>query len=161
MEFSGPNGEVVMELTTKATLDDGARMVLGSLAQFDTSKTELLEINFTGHPSSYSPYDTLLPMNGLHTLQLHQCTSPDIFIRALDPSKCLSGVVVCPKLEKLDMRNKAAVDIKDVIGMAAARESRGATLNFLRIIHRWGGSTSAQSDVLELKKHVFRLEWRQ
>ena len=161
IEFSGPNGEVIMELITEAALDDGARVALRSLAQFDTSKTESLEINFTGHPSSYPPYYTLLPMKGLRILQLHQCASPDIFIHALDPSKCPSGVVACPKLEKLDIRNKTTVDIKDVIGMAAARESRGAALNFLRIIHRWGGSTCTQSDVLELEKHVFRLEWRQ
>jgi len=161
MEFRGPNGEVIMELGNETTPDDGTRLVLGSLALFDTSETKQLEIDPTGHPSSYPPHHTLLLMKNLHTLKLHRCGSPHIFIHALDPSKSPEGVMVCPRLEEFVIRGGEKVDIENVIEMAAARKSRGATLKFVRIWTQWGGQACAQSDVLELEKHVSHLEWRQ
>ena len=155
LEFCGPNGGVLMILDTK---EYGVALALGTLAQFDTSKTERLAIDFSGIPSHPSPYHILLPMKDLRTLELQQCATPDIFVRALDPSKSPSGVVVCPKLEKLDIRFTLSFDIKNAIGMAAARKSLGATLNFVRITNPWE-EIFAHSDVLELEKHVSHLEW--
>lgn len=156
MEFSGPNGKVTMTLATP--LNDGVCLMLQSLALFDTSETKHLEINFNSNPASYPPYNTLSPMKDLRTLELYRCKTPDIFIRALDPTNSSSGVVVCPKLEEVIMNYEGTLDVKSVIGMAAARGSSGAELKSLGISSPWGGPNLAQSDVSELEKHVFRLE---
>jgi len=158
MEFSGPNGEVMMTL---ATSPDDETFPLRFLTLFGTSETERLEIYFRGSPSSYHPYNTLLRMKNLHTLKLYHCESPDVFVHALDPRNGSLGVVVCPKLEELVIKHEKALDIESVIGMVAARESRGAKIKTIWIISQQGGGNHTQSDMLELKKHVFRLEWIQ
>jgi hypothetical protein len=48
------------------------------------------------------------------------------------------------------------LDIKDVIKIAAARGSRGAKLESVRIV---GQDKSVQIDALELRKHVLHLEY--
>ena len=99
MDFSGPNGEVKMW-----TFHSRGRFpVLEYLARFDTSKTELLDLVGTSDLSSASPYQELLPMKNLRTMAIYQCASPHVFVHALDPCMCSSGVVVCPKLEELDI----------------------------------------------------------
>ena len=155
MLFSGPNGQVRM--TPRISRLDGTCSVLEYLAQFDTSKTEQLEIIGGNSASSGPPSQALLPMKDLCTLTLYLCANPHVFIHALDPSVNASGIMVCPKLEKLIIDHRDSLEIKDVIGMAAARESRGAKLKFVMIIS-WDRSVYAQSDVLELKKHVLRVE---
>jgi hypothetical protein len=65
--------------------------------------------------------------------------------------------VVCPLLEELHIELKEeTLDLKDVIGMAAARASKGAKLKSVRIVQ--GSYTRA--DVLELKKHVLHVRLR-
>ena len=61
--------------------------------------------------------------------------SSSINAKARTPSSLPWGPSKSP-LEKLDIRRVATFDIKNAIGMAAARESRGATLNFVRISTR-------------------------
>lgn len=69
-----------------------------------------------------------------------------------------SGVVVCPKLEELVIEiYLERFDIKDVIGIAAARAIRGMKLKSVRIINS-SRTTYPQVDVLELKKHVLNVE---
>ena len=133
----------------------GPRFVLESLDNFDTSKTEQLLIGYSKSPSGVPPYRILLPMKHLRTLKLCQFESSHIFIHALHPSMSSSGVVVCPKLEELSIQlHQETLDLKDVIGMAAARASKGANLKSVRIDQ--GSYTRA--DVLKLKKHVLHLE---
>jgi len=72
-----------------------------SLARFDTSKTEQLEI-FHGNPSSMiAPHQALFSMGNLRSLTLSQCKNPFAFISALHPTFLTSDVAVCPKLEEL------------------------------------------------------------
>ena len=155
MLFSGPNGEVKM--TPKVFQLGVACLVLEYLAHFDTSKTEHLEIISGNPPSSGPPYQALLPMKDLRALRLYLCASPHTFIHALDPSKSPSGLVVCPRLEKLAIDHREMLDIKDVIEMAAARESRGAKLGSATITN-WDRSVYEQLDVLELRKYVSHVE---
>ena len=61
-----------------------------------------------------------------------------ISIHALKPGGGSSGVVACPELEVLFIKCKETLDVERVVGMAAARESRGAKLKSPRIISRWG-----------------------
>ena len=160
MRFSGPNGMVTMQLTNETAPDRGTCLVLRLLAQFDTSKTEWLGIDFSGDPSCYPPHRTLLPMKNLRTLELYRCENPDIFpfIHALDPSKSPSGIVVCPGLESLSISSRSTF-IKDFIGMAAARKARGVTLDSVKICS-WGWKTGyTRSDMLELEKHVSHVRW--
>ena len=155
MQFSGPNGQVRIYLSHRG---DTTCLALESLARFDTSKTEWLRIDHGSSPSNDPPYRALLHMEHLRTLVLSRCTSPDIFIRALDPNNGVSGVVVCPKLEKLVLvfrLNRGTLDIKNVIDMAAARASRGAKLRTVRIVS--GQNELDLVDVLELGKHVWRV----
>jgi hypothetical protein len=133
--------------------------VLGSLARFDTSKTERLKIDYGNSPSRDPPYRALLPMKDLRTLTLSRCTSPHIFVHALHPNMSLSGDVVCPKLEELvlvlDVYG-AMFSAEDVIGTLAARASRGAKPKAIRLINR---NKFTEIDVLKLKEHVLHVEW--
>jgi len=155
IKFSGPKGNVDLNHITYS--DDELGLVLEFLALFDTSGTKQLKIHFDHNPSGDQSYQILLPMKTLRTLRLEYSPSSHDFIQVLDPSKSSSGVVVCPKLEELIIQPNGKLDINDVIGMAAARESRGAKLNSLWIFNPLEPKY-AQSDVLKLKGHVSRVE---
>jgi len=96
-------------------------------------------------------------MKDLSTLMLKYCKNPHEFVRVLDPSKNLSEDVVCPKLEEFVVEHCGKLDIRAVIGMAAARESRGAKLNSIWILSPFGLDYT-QLDVLELKEYVSCVE---
>jgi len=155
MEFSGPNGIVTMILVTPRP--DETCFLLESLAQFGTSKVERLDIDFDDSPPNDPPYRALLPMGNLRTLTLSNCDTPHPFIHALDPSMSLSQVIVCPRLEELNVYHKKTLDIKSFIRMAAARASGGVKLKSVRI-SSWFVTTYSQRDVLELGMHVSRVE---
>ena len=131
IEFSGPNGQVI--ISPNYSSPHTPCLSLGSLVQFDTSKTERLEIIYGSLPASDSLRQTLLPMRGLCTLVLERCGQPHPFINALDPSRCSTGALVCPKLEELIIECEEEVDIERVIRMAKARALRGARLKLVRI----------------------------
>jgi len=155
IQLIGPNGEVLM-----CPAEEDIPLLLGFLALFDTTKTERLKIDFDDSPSGYPPYHTLLPMKDLRTLELYQCVSLRNFISDLDPSMNSSGVVICPKLEKLVIGHCGTLDINDVIRMVAARESGGAKLNSVQIITYSEGTTYVPPIVLELGEYISHLECR-
>jgi len=159
MGFAGLNGEVCMTPITSQTKK--SCLSLKHLAQLDTSKTEWLEIQCSEFPPSGHLHRMLLPMKTLRTITLYQCKPLHSFIIALDPTMSPSGAVVCPKLEELVIEHKGVVDIKDVIGMAAARASGGAKLRSLRVVSCCG-TVSRRLNVLELEleKHVLDVEYR-
>ena len=150
MEFSGPSGEVTLVLITPH--DNEACLVLESLAHFDTSKTEQLRIDLNDATPPDLLHQALLPMKDLHSLTLTYSQNPLVLIHLLDPTMS-PPIVVCPKLEELVINHWKKPDVMDVIGMAAARESRGARLKLVRTISRL-----KSIDVLELKKHVLHVE---
>jgi len=133
--------------------------MLKSLAHFDTSKTQRLEIVGGQSLTSDPLYQVLLPMKDLRTLILANCKDSHIFVHAFNPGMSSSGTVVCPELEELAIRHLGTFDIKDIVGMAMARAFRGAKLKTVRII-RWGSSEHAQLDVSELKQYVLHVETR-
>ena len=148
MYFSGPNGQIRMYP------NGGTCQMLESLNHFDTSKTESLRITGT-HLFNDHLHRALLPMKRLRALTLYRFESSHIFIHALHPSMSPSEVVVCPKLEELHLElRQENLDLKDVIGMATARASRGAKLKSVTILR----GNYVRADVLELKKHVFHVE---
>jgi len=156
INFGGSNGQVNMTLRTYG--DNPTNLTLGSLSEFDTSKTEQLEI-YHGHLLTEDPlYQTLLPMKDLRTLMLSGCKNQDIFIRALQPTTSSSEVVVCPKLEEfiLILLFEGMFDTTSVVEMAAARASRGKRLRTIRIIDGRGG---VDLDVSELRKYVWNVEY--
>jgi hypothetical protein len=154
MGFSGPSGQVGMTLRSPRV--DKTRLVLESLDQFDTSKVERLEIYGGNSPSKSPPYRALLPMQCLRTFTLRHCTSPNMFVHALHPNVSPPGVVVCPKLEELVIvLDKGTLDMESVIEVVAARASRGAKLESVRFVGKYH---PAQTDVLELEKHVVDVE---
>jgi len=156
VRFSGSSGQVRMFSLTP--LDNPTPLVCGSLGRFNTSKTEQLRIDYGDPPSMDYPYQTLLQMNGLHTLTLFQCRNPHLFIDALHPGITPSGVVVCPKLEVLILIrcvHGRTLDIESFTGMAAARALRGAKLNSIRILTR---GRANQFDTSELEKHILHVE---
>ena len=158
MRLAGPNGEVLVEYV--ATRFDITSLVLESLARFDTSKTQRLEISRTSPPSRDRPYQTLLPMRNLRTLKLTQCRNPRAFIHALHPGLNSLDVVVCPKLEELVFilcADREDFDTKAVIAMGIARASRGAKLRTVRIVERRGRVDP--KDVVELRKHALHVEY--
>ena len=151
MKFGGPGGEVTLIVITPH--DNEACFILESLAHFDTSKTERLTIDINDTSSRDLLHQTLLPMKDLRTLTLAFCVTPHILIHALHPIMSLSTVVLCPNLEELVINHWQKPDLKDVIGMAAARESRGAGLKLVRTV-----SQVKSIDVLKLKNYVLRVE---
>jgi len=159
MEFSGPNGQVKITLWTSR--GDPTELTLESLAEFDTSKTERLEIEDGDLLSKEPLYQALLPMKDLRTLTLSGCTNPDIFICALQPTTS-SEVMVCPKLEEFVLVPHPLYlggdrsDITSITEMAAARASRGGKLKTVRIFSR---PDTADLDVSELRKHVWNVEY--
>ena len=156
INFGGPNGQV--NITLRTYRDNPTDLTLGFLSEFDTSKTEQLEIHH-GHLLTGDPlYQTLLPMKDLRTLMLSGCTNQDIFIRALQPTTSSLEVVVCPKLEKiiLTLLFEGIFDTASVVEMAAARASRGKRLRTIKIID---GRGEADLDVSELRKHVWNVEY--
>jgi len=156
IKFSGPKGKVDLNPITSSD-DDELGLVLEFLALLDTSGTERLKIDFYHNTSGDQNYQILLPMKTLRTLRLEYPPSSHDFIQVLDPRNSSSGVVVCPKLEELIIQPNGQLDIGDVIGMAAARESKGAKLKSLWIFNL-SEPEYAQSDVLKLKGHVSRVE---
>jgi len=153
MRFNGPNGGVAMiPIPSRA---DEISFFRKSLVQFDTSKTERLKIGVGNSPSSDPLYRALLPMQDLRTLTLSRCITPHVFIHALHPGMRPSGVVVCPKLEEFVIEYQGTLNIENVVGIAAAREFRGARLKLVRTI---GQVKYVEVDVLELKKHVLHVE---
>jgi len=161
MEFSGPNGQVKINLWTDR--DNPIESTLESLAGLDTSKAERLEIDDDCDLSSEEPlYQALLPMKDLRSLTLSQCISPGILVRALQPSTSSSEVMVCPKLEEfvlVDYPFRFRRDqsrITSIIEMAAARASRGGKLKTIRIFSKRG---TVDLDLSELRKHVWNVEY--
>ena len=160
MEFSEPNGQV--DITLKSPRDDPTELTLESLAELDTSKTERLEIDSGDLRSKEPLYQALLLMKDLRTLTLSEPISPDIPIRALQPSTSSSEVMVCPKLEELVLVphsfyfGRDQSNITSIIEMAAARASRGGKLKAVRIFQRRG---PANLDVSELRKRVWNVEY--
>ena len=160
VRFGGPNGQVTMFPTSNHSLDT-LRWMLGSLALFDTSKVERVEINPGSHfiwdPQAEDLiYQTLLAMKRLRTLMLSDCLFPRMFTGALRPSTS-SGELACPELEEIvigfhyDSEN---FDIEDFAGMAAARAARGAKLKSVRIITH---DEAVEASALGLEEHVLRV----
>ena len=151
VQFSGPNGQVAMVPATPRI--DTTHLVLESLARFDTSKVERLEIN-RGDPSSRDlPYQTFLLMKSLRILTLSDCRSPHIFIDALRP-RTSSEVLICPELEELVLVlcvDEEALNITAVAQMAAMRALRGAKLKSVKIV---GHDEAMWINASKLKEHV-------
>jgi hypothetical protein len=157
MQFSGPNGRV--GVTPRSSRVGRICLVLESLDNFDTSTVERLEVDSRESPPSDTFYRALLPMKHLRTLTLHHCTRSHIFVHALHPTMSSSGVVVCPELEELVIvldSDWGTLEMKGIIGVAAARASSGARLKSIRII---GWDQPARTDMLELEKHVLDVKW--
>ena len=154
MEFSGPNGEVVMIPQVYWSY-----LAFESLAPINTSGTERLEIECCEAPSSFPLYRALIPMNDLRTLIFTRCESLYNFIDALHPSMSSPEVVVCPRLEELVIDHHKMFAIQNVVGMAAARASKGAKLKTVRITILLG-AVHPQPNTLELKRHVSHVEFR-
>jgi len=153
--FNGPNGEVKVVPRIDRTC------LIGSLAHFDTSQTERLEIKYGKCPSSDLLYRALLHMNDLRTLILTQCEDPRTFVRALHPDHSSSGIMVCPKFEVLVIEYGGTFSINDVVGTTATRASRGAKLKTVRAVHiipRY--KTDSRLDVLVLKNNSLQVEPR-
>jgi hypothetical protein len=154
MQFSGPNGQV--EIIPISPRFNNTGFVLRSLIRFDMSKVERLKIRWGNSPSGKISYQVLFPMKHLRTLTLHHCGNPPIFVHALHPTMSSSGIMVCPKLEELViLLDEGTLDVGGVIGVVAARASRGAKLKSVRIV---GQKQFARIDVMELKKPVFNVE---
>jgi len=98
-------------------------------------------------------------MKDLRTLVLTRCENSQTSVHALRPAMSSSGALVCPKLEELVIKGWGPLDIKDVVGTAAARALRGVKLKTVTIVI-WDRNGHALPDVSELKEHVLRVETR-
>jgi len=155
--FSGPSGRV--SVTTAVSRVNETNLVLESLAQLDTSRTERFRIE-NGDPLFRELSRALLPMKDLRALTSHRCHDPHIFARVLHPSTSSSEAVICPKLEELVLVLRYCGEVfnmEDAIAMAKARASRGRKLKTIKIVYR--GHELNPGDVVELRKHVGQVEY--
>jgi hypothetical protein len=155
IKFSGPNGQVCM--TSMFPEAETTRLVPRSLAAFDTSKTESLEI-LNSDPLSEDLHQALLSMKCLRTLRLSLCKDLHSFILALDHDPNSMNPIPCPKLERLVFRTEERFDIEQMVEVASARASGGVPFKSIEIINR--GELVPREGVTELLKHVLRVENR-
>ena len=155
IKIAGLNGRVRLVSTSPgASIVD---FVLESLSRFNTSTVEQLEISRSDPLPEDLLYQALLPMENLHILIISRCGYLDPFICALDTRIGSWNVLACPKLEELvpRVRREDEFDVYGMVGMAAARASRGAKLRSVRVV-ALGKFTPV--DVSELGKHVSQVE---
>ena len=154
LRLSGPNGRFSVVVGHTENPD----LVLESLARFDTSKTERLQIYSRIGLSGGTFYRTLLPMDNLRTLIFSLRSKLCILTDALNPNKSLSRKVVCPLLEELIFVScLGGPEFNSVIDMAAARALRGVKLKSVMVND--DEDQFYPADVLELKKHVLHAEY--
>ena len=134
LQFSGPNGRVCLELHTFGS--NATQIVLKLLALFDTSKIRELELTGSNLHSDNLPYKALSPMKNLRILTIPRCPNLSLFFHTIDPGLGSSKVVICPKLEKLDIVMEKGFDAQSLVSLAVARASRGAKLESVRIVSR-------------------------
>jgi len=131
LQFTGPNGCISLFPTWEGLPSDTTSMALRSLALFDTSTVRELETMEGGLPPG-SPllHQALAPMKEMRTLKLVYCQDLLPFISAL-ATPGPSNTLACPKLEELELSFVTVEqhDIASIVGMAAARVSRGVKLN--------------------------------
>ena len=154
--FTGPNGEVNMASISSGV--DTAGLVLGFLAQFDTSTANQLKIIHSHPLSEVLLCRALLPMKNLSALTISRSKTFHSFIRALNPNRNSSNTLICPKLEELVLRigRRDVFDLESVVGMTAARASRGAELNSVRVVNL---GKPVPVDVSEPGKPVSHVEY--
>ena len=154
IRFTGPSGQV--SVTSSRPTPDTMYVVPQSLARFDTSKTQCLEIIGSDFTTGF--YLALLPLKNLRTLIISGSSDTFTFFLAMDPTFSPDGSIVCPKLEELNFSNCDGFDIDSMADIAEARASKGAPLKLVEIVS-YGEPVSAEG-VAELLKHVSRVETR-
>ena len=152
MRFTGPNGQVSVFPATPNINSTWA--LLDQFVKLYTPNIERLRI-VRGNLNAV--YWALLPLKDLHTLTLSRCRNLYAVTHALSPNSNSSGVVVCPKLEELvlDPLGNEALNILDIIRMAAARMSRGAKLKSVRTVSQ---DTFMQMKASGLEEYVSHME---
>ena len=150
IQFTGPNGQV--SITSSCPTFNVMSGVPRSLASFDTSRIECLEI--IGSDFTTELRQALLPLENLRTLVFSGSCTTVLSLLALDPASS-HGLVVCPRLEELILYNCDGFCVDSMAELAAARASRGAPLKLLKIA---GIGEPARTEVTELLKHVLRVE---
>jgi len=156
IRYKEPNGQ--FSVIPAVNWIDFTTPLLGYLTQFGASKTKRLRVVGGDPPTVHVVSRTLSPMQDLRTLAISQCNNLYTFIHSLSPEPKPSSVVVCPKLEELVLDPLAGgeeFDIQGVIGMAAARASRGAKLKSVKILSQ---DKYVQRKALELGEYVLHTE---
>ena len=155
VQFTGPNGGVCM--TSVSSGDSTTGLVLEFLARLDTSTVKRLEIIYRDPFSGDLIFPALLPMKNLCTLTISRCKNLRSLICALDPDKNSSNPPICPKLEELVLRTGwvDVFEVESMVGMAAARASRGAKLKSVRVLNL---GEFELVDMSDLCNHVLDVE---
>ena len=154
IRFIGPSGQV--SIASSCPAPDAMFVVPRSLARFDTSKTQCLEI--IGSDFTTELHLALLPLKDLRTLIISRSCDTGTFLLAIHPPFSPDGSIVCPKLEELIFSNYDRFDIDGMVEVAEARASEGAPLKLVEIVS-CGEPVSAEG-VAELLKYVSRVETR-
>ena len=167
MRLKGPSGGLYMfgtPIDMNLVLPIVEHRILRSLDTFRISTVRRLAVTqYNGLTHSKTEesgtYQTLLPMNDLHTLTLTDCLNLS-FISSLNPDRNPTNTVVCPKLEELIVYNwlrwgESYID--ELLEMAKERALRGAKLSTVVIVYP--RELPAES-VSELRSYVSRVEYR-
>ena len=159
--LSGPSGSLRVlakrDFYPSYALD---RRILRSLNTPILSMAQGLTISRHKHsgPSNVEEcpiFQTLSFTTHLRTLILIACDDQP-FIRALDPERNLSNLVLCFNMKELILYipQWSLLDVKNLIKMAQNRASRGAKLSSITIVSRDG--LAPRNELSELGEHVTR-----
>jgi hypothetical protein len=151
IRFTGPSGQV--SIASSCPTPDAMSVVPRSLARFDTSKTQCLEI--IGSDFTKELILAFLPLKNLRTLIISRSYDTYPFLLAIDP---VISPDVCPKLEELIFSTYSEFDMDSMVDVAAMRASKGAPLKLVEIVS-YGEPIRAEG-VAQLLEHVSRVETR-
>ena len=162
--LSGPSGKL------RVTIDYSGSdfysldlMILNSLSPSILSTTLVLEVSEytrfgSGRVEECPIFQTIYSMKGLQKLALDRCDYRT-FIRALDPSKTPSNIVLCPNMKELviNFALRYADDLQNTISMVKNRVLRGAKLSSITLL---GAGPDPGLSLEEVMDHVDHFEYK-
>ena len=99
-------------------------------------------------------------MEDLCTLTLTECDNLP-FILTLNPDKNPDEIVLCPKLEEINLYIKCPsqqIHLNELLKMAEERASRDVKLSGITVVST--GVFAPMKEVFQLRKHVSRVEYK-
>ena len=165
-QLCGPSGALRLIMKREGIIPSKLdHMILNSLSPSIRSTTEVLEVSeYTSRDPARieesSIYQTLYSMKGLQKFSLEKCDHRP-FIRALDPRKTPSNIVLCPNMKQLvlSLVPDYIINVQDTINMVKNRGLAGANPLSITLVGE-GPELELSKELVELRNHAAHLEYK-